>query len=218
MSFIEESKVFINDKVTAAFQSCKADPESVRQATAGKSLGHWRKLCITQGIGCAGGALLPGPAALAALAIEIPLLLNVFSRAALGVGWIKCGRVLPGDYENILALWAGEVSLDDSLRKTVQAQAAMAVAATAPKLMASMSAATLTTALTIVAAKNGTSAAASYLAARKFAAMIVSKLPARLIPLVGLGVAATLNAWFVKNILDTAEQYYTFLDNDLLAR
>ena len=93
MSFIEESKVFINDKVTAAFQSCKADPESVRQATAGKSLGHWRKLCITQGIGCAGGALLPGPAALAALAIEIPLLLNVFSRAALGVGWIKCGRV-----------------------------------------------------------------------------------------------------------------------------
>lgn len=216
MKFIGQAKTVINEKVVAAFDGCKADPESVRRAAAGKSIGEWRALCIAQGVACAGGALLPGPGALAALAVEIPLLLNVFSRAAMGVGWIQRGQVLPGDYDNILALWAGEVALGETLRKSVQTQAAMAMAAAAPKLAASMSTTALTTPLSVVAAKHGAGAATTYLAARKFATMIISNLPARLVPVIGLGVAAALNGWFVKSIIDTAERYYNFLGSQPL--
>lgn len=214
MSFLEQAKTYINEKTLQAFDACRADTASVRAAAIGKSMKDWRVQNIALGAACAGGAILPGPAALAALAIEIPALLNVFSRAALGVGWIKRGHVTQADYDNILGVWAGTVSLDETLRKSVQTQAALAIAAVAPKVAGALSTTALTTALTVVAAKKGTSAAATYMAAKKFASMIISRLPARMVPIVGLGVAAALNAWFVNSIINAAERYYDFLGPD----
>jgi hypothetical protein len=165
------------------------------------------------GAGAAGGALLPGPAALVALGIEIPALLNIFSRASHGVGWIKRGWVQPEDYNNVLAIWAGAVTLDETLRKSVTAQAAIAVAAAAPKAAAASTTVALTTALMTAMTHKGATTAASYLAAKKFAAQLVARLPVRMIPLAGFAVAAGLNAYFVNSILDAAEEYYGFLNS-----
>lgn len=210
-AFIDQSKTFIEEKTLQAFEVCRADPEAVRSWSRGQTLGQWRAQCVAMGAAVAGGALIPGPAAIAALGLEIPALLNIFSRAALGVGWIKRGEVHEEDYNNILAVWSGAIALDETLRKSVQTQAAIALAAAAPKLATSLSASALTTALTVTASKKGVTTAATYLAARKFAAQIMGKLPARMIPIAGFGVAAVLNGWFVNSIMNAAEEYYDFL-------
>jgi hypothetical protein len=210
-AFLEESKTFIEEKTLQAFEVCRSDPQVVRKWASGQTLGQWRAQCVAMGAAVAGGALLPGPAAIAALGLEIPALLNIFSRAALGVGWIKRGQVHAEDYNNILGVWSGAIALDETLRKSVQTQAAIAVAAAAPKLAASLSASALTTALTVTAGKKGASATMSYFAARKFATQLIGKLPARMIPLAGFCVAAVLNGWFVNSILNAAEEYYDFL-------
>ena len=210
-SFLDDSKTYIEEKTLQAFEVCRSEPNVVYKWASGKTLGEWRAQCVALGVGAAGGALLPGPAAIAALGLEIPALLNIFSRAALGVGWIKRGQVHDEDYNNILGVWSGAIALDETLRKSVQTQAAIAVAAAAPKLAMTLSTSALATALTVTAGKKGATATMSYFAARKFAAHLIGKLPARMIPIAGFGVAAALNGWFVNSIINAAEEYYDFL-------
>lgn len=232
MGWWDDVKEAVGRKVNEALLATASSVEDVRADAAGETLASWRTLnCLTAGA-CAAGNLLPGPAALAALSLEIPVLLNIVSRAALGTGIIVNGDAADEDYPLILAHWSGALKLDDDLKLAVQAQLSGAAAAAvtsaagvaaakaiagaagakaAVKAGAKLNALVLSSAMMAVAGKQGAVHIGTKLAAANLAAKIISSLPARLVPFVGAGVAAAVNAWFVNGMINAAESYYRFI-------
>lgn len=232
MSWVDDARYEVEELVRKAFESCSASADAVRDQALGKSLGSWRAINVALAGGCAAGTLLPGPAALAALAVEIPAVLHVLSRAALGTGWIERGHAVDADYNNILAVWSGELRLDDALLKSVGTKASMAIGSTlttatgtaivkaAAGTAAAKAAASASTALyasafagaiTAVAGRKVAVIGAQQIAAKKFAAKLIARLPARMVPVVGFGVSAALNGYFANSVIDAAESYYRFI-------
>lgn len=232
MSFIDEAKSRIEEIVQSAVMGCKASASDVRGDAQGQSLGEWRGKHIALAVAAAGGNLIGGPVALAALAIEIPALLNIMSRAALGIGVIVAGDCSDDDYEAILAHWAGELALDADLKRAMQSHfasgagaaaassagvslasklAGPAGAAFALKTGTKLNAMMLTSAVGAVVGKKVMMKGATRIAASRIAAQIIGKLPTRLVPLLGAAVAGGLNAWFLNSLMDAAERYYGFM-------
>lgn len=181
----------------------------------------------------AGGNLIGGPAAFAALAIEIPALLNIMSRAGLGIGVILTGSCTDADYEAILAVWAGAVELDGDLLAATRTHLAGGAAAAAgsnlggaiasgiagpagakalSKAAVSLNTQMLSSAVAAVVGKKLMLKGGTKLIAAKIAAKIVTSLPTRLVPLVGAAVAGGINAWFLNSLMNAAERYYGFLN------
>jgi hypothetical protein len=231
MGWIDDAKDKVVSAVSNGIIECAASSEAVRGAAAGKTLDRWRWEHRGLAASCAGGNLLPGPAALAALVIEIPALLHVMSRGALGVGVCIGEGCDDADYEAILAVWSGALKLDDGLREALLAQiaaptavtlgsstgvaAATAVAGKAgTKLVikgaTKLNGIVLSSAVMLLAGKKAAAQVGAKTAAAQISAKIISSLPARVVPIIGAGICAGVNVWFVNGIVDAAERYYAF--------
>jgi hypothetical protein len=243
MGFREDAKVFwegakdkVVSSVNAGIQECAASAISVRDAAAGKTLDRWRWEHRGLAAGCAGGNLIPGPAALAALVVEIPALLHVMSRAALGVGVCIGDNCDDDDYQPILAVWSGALELDDQLRHALLAQVAAPAAVTlgsstglaaatavagktgtklAIKGATKLNGVVLSSAVMLLAGKKAAAHVGAKTAAAQISAKIISSLPARVMPIVGAGICAGVNIWFVNGVIDAAERYYRFKNSIL---
>jgi len=232
MGWTDDIKRKVSDMVGEALDATAVSVAEVRADAQGQTIASWRIENGAAAAACALGNLIPGPLALAALAIEIPVLLALLSRAALGVGIIVNGDAADEDYRLILAHWSGALKLDGHLRQSLQAQltgaaaaaiasnagikAAHAVAGSAGAAFATqasvkLNAMILSSAMIAIAAKQGTVHVGTHMAATQLANKIVSSLPARVVPLVGAGVAAALNAGFVNGLITAAEEYYQFI-------
>lgn len=229
---LDEMKAKVDELVQGAVLGCKAPADDVRRDATGQSLLSWRRKHTALAVAAAGGNLVGGPVALAALAIELPALLNIMSRAALGIGVITVGDCSDDDYEAILAHWAGELALDGDLKQAAQSHFASGAAAAALsntgvsvatklggaagaavvlKTGAKLNAMMLTSAVGAVISRKVAIKASTKIAAGQLAAQIIGRLPARFIPILGAGVAGGLNAWFLNSLMDAAERYYGFM-------
>jgi hypothetical protein len=88
MGWIDDLKTRTGEIVQSAVVTCKASAADVDRDARGQSLGEWRAKHVALAVAAAGGNLIGGPVAFAALAVEIPALLNIMSRASLGIGTI----------------------------------------------------------------------------------------------------------------------------------
>lgn len=231
--FLDEAGEEVVRLVNQGLESTSASASDVRNAADGATLSDWRLKHGALAAACAGGNLLPGPLALAALTAEIPALLHLMSRAALGVGFIVHGHADDADYKLILAHWSGALKLDDDLRRAVEIQlagatgaafasssgvaAATAVAGAtggklAVKIGAKANVAVLSGAILAVASRQGAVHIGTKLAAATLAQKIIASLPARIVPILGVGVAATINAVFMNGIITAAADYYGFIE------
>jgi hypothetical protein len=232
MGLADDLKNKTAELVQSAVMNCRASAADVRRDAQGETLSGWRTKHAALAGAAAGGNLIGGPLAFAALAIEIPALLNIMSRAALGIGAIVTGDCSDDDYEPILAVWAGALELDGDLRKAVQSHLAGVSASTlaskagvsmvttvagaggakiAAKAALSLNSMMLSAAIGAVIGRKVMLKGGARIAAGKMAGKIVSGLPTRFMPLLGAAVAAGLNIWFVNGIMDAAERYYGFL-------
>ncbi len=231
MSFWEDAKTKVVTSVNKGITGCVASASEVREAAAGKSLERWRWEHRGLAAGCAGGNLLPGPAALAALLIEIPAVLHVMSRAALGVGVCIGHGCDDDDYQPILAVWSGALELDGQLRRAITAQLAAPTAATlssssgvalattlagktgtklAIKGATKLNGMVLSSAIMLLAGKKAGVQLGAKTAASQISAKVLASLPTRVVPLLGAGICAGVNIWFVNGIIDAAERYFRF--------
>ncbi|WP_165191743.1 hypothetical protein [Caulobacter soli] len=232
MGWIDDLKVKTAELVQSAVLNCKASAAEVNADAHGQSLSAWRTKHVGLAVAAAGGNLIGGPVAFAALAIEIPALLNIMSRASLGIGTITTGAASDDDYEAILAVWAGAVALDGDLLAATRAHLAGGAAAAAgsnlggalasslagsagtkaiAKAAVSLNTQMLSSAVAAIVGKKLMLKGGSKLIASKIAAKIVASLPTRFMPIVGAAVAGTINAWFLNSLMDAAERYYGFL-------
>lgn len=234
MGWLDDAKSTVTEQVNKALIKTAAKAEDVRGSAIDCSLGEWRAKNLAAAAACAAGNLLPGPAALAALAVEIPALMHVLSRAAIGTGFVVRGHAETSDYPLILAHWAGALELNGDFRRAVQVQlsgalagaagstvglaTAKAVAGAAGAKLAAKAGVKLNTmvlssAMLAVAGKAGATQVGTTLAAGAIATKIVSSIPTRIIPFVGAGIAAAINGWLVNGMVTSAAEYYGFIDS-----
>lgn len=232
MGWMDDAKTTVNETVQSAVLGCKAPAADVDRDARGQSLGSWRAQHVALAVAAAGGNLIGGPLAFAALAVEIPALLNIMSRAALGIGTITAGGCSDDDYEAILAVWAGAVSLDGDLMAATRVHLAGGAAAAAgsklgistggalagkagakamAKAAVSLNAQMLSSAVAAVVGKKLMLKGGAKLVAGKISAKIIGSIPTRVMPVVGALVAGGINAWFLNSLMDAAERYYGFL-------
>ena len=232
MGWLDDLNTKVGEMVQSAVVTCKASAVDVDRDARGQSLDDWRGKHVALAIAVAGGNLIGGPVALAALAVEIPALLNIMSRAALGIGTIVADGCTDDDYQAILAVWAGAVELDGDLLAATRAHLSGGAAAVAGsnlgstvagsllgpggaklagKAAASLNAQMISSAMGAVVGKKLMLKGGTKLIAGKIAAKIVSSIPTRLVPFVGAAIAAGINAWFLNSLMDTAERYYGFV-------
>jgi hypothetical protein len=232
MGWQADASSFVNDKVQASILGSRVKAADLKKKATGVSLADWRFQTQAQAGALACTSLVPGPAVLAAVAAEIGLLLRLMSVAALGTGFAMYGDAADDDYLLILAVWAKELNLDDSLQAAVTShvRAAIAHAATSSTAMALASAiagpagaamatqvgtkitAGLLSSVILAAVARKSTVAATPLIVTKISTIIVSNIPVRLIPFVGAGVCAAVNLRLIGGILDAAETYYNFQD------
>jgi len=229
MSWLDDLKEKVGEIVQDGVMSCKADAADVNRDAAGQSLSEWRAKHIALAIAAAGGNLIGGPVAFAALAIEIPALLNIMSRGAMGIGTITIGSCSDEDYPAILAVWAGAVDLNDDLMSGVRSQLAGSAGALAgsqtgatlattivgpagaklaAKATASLNAQMLSAGMAAIIGKKLMIKGGTKLIAAKIAAKVIASVPTRLVPILGAAVAGGINAWFLNSLMDAAERYY----------
>jgi hypothetical protein len=231
MGFKEDATERINEVLRSSIMESREKASVVRPKAVGDTIGDWRLKQGAHAAALAGFALVPGPTALAAIAVEIPLLLRLMSVAALGTGFALYGDAADDDYLLILSVWSGELALNDALKTTalshlknagaaaVSSAAGTAIAKTVVGSSgAAVAAANLSTKLTAsllsgvilgtIGRKSATAASAPLIS--KFCAVIVGSLPARCVPFLGAAVCAGVNVVLIEGIIDAAERYYGF--------
>lgn len=199
--------------VVDAFERVSGDLDAIHAAAAPKSLGAWRKQQATWvGASAVGSALLPGAHVLATMA-DIGFLMNRMHTTSYGVGAIvtKSREALEDeDFANVLAHWAGTVTLDDQLRSAVvtklSASAGLTVGGGLGTKLVGKAVAEAGTVL--VGKKLGAKVASKV--AVKVATKLMAKAGAGFVPLVGAAASAVISAWFVTSVAGAAEEYYRF--------
>jgi hypothetical protein len=219
--------------VTVSAVESRETASAIKPKAAGDTVAEWRVKQGAHAAALGGFALVPGPAAIAAMLAEIPLLLRLMSVCALGTGFALNGDAADDDYLLILSVWSGELSLNDTLKTTalthlksagaaaVSSAAGAAIAKTvvgssgaavAPANISTKLTASLPSGVIVGTIGRKSATAASSTLISKFCAIIVGSLPARCIPLLGAAVCAGVNVALIQGIIDAEERYYTFQD------
>lgn len=106
--------------VVRSFEELGSDLTGVKQkAKPYSSPKIWRRVSDFDVAAAGAGACAIPVAAYAALPVEFVYLMRQIYNSAMGIGFIINGSATRADFANILAVWSGELPLDDASLKTV---------------------------------------------------------------------------------------------------
>lgn len=217
--------------VVKAFDMFGGDPaNAVAAARSYSSVGGWVASQAAQAAAVGAGAMAIPGAHVATMAGDLCILLHKMAYCSWGIGAIR-GKEVHGlcDLEIILAHWSGAVG-DDAIAAGVSVGIVGGViyVAGVEKLMTTLVGMAASGVATAGAAKLGIKGAgkaaignmASY-GAKKLSVKLAPKIAAKLgtkvgakglagfVPFLGPAVGASVNAYFVKRVADSADFYYS---------
>lgn len=205
----------VSERIAMALQEymevVSGDVDEICRDAAGRTASDWRvkQALKATSIGAAAAAI-PVYSYLT-LPADLTATLRIMHRCATGMCFIILGHADEETYAGVLAVWSGEVQLDDNLAKQVAAKALATAGSTVGGqlgLKLSIKAFNICT-TAIVTKKLGPKVA------QKVAAKLTSKLAAkattRWIPIISAFVGGGTNLWILDGIADAAEEYSRFI-------
>lgn len=207
----------LQDELIPIFQNWgsnlnSAEKKALRKKTTGYSINDWKAEHISMAVasGAASGAV-GGPVGLAAIIPDLVWCKKVGTQGCLGMGYILKHDV---DYEQdmngIMAIWT------DIAEATVTVPAGKVGIKVSNKVTAKMAGKVAGKVVSKAAFKGGSKVGMKLITkvASKGAAKVATKLVAKTsfgwIPLVGGAVSGGINWWLLNELLDAAEEYYTY--------
>lgn len=221
--------------IVSAFEKMGGDStNAIDSAKNYSSISSWIASQAGQAAAVGAGAMLIPGAHTVAIIADVAFLLHKMAYCCWGIGEISdCIVIGKSDFQNILALWSGASSIHDMPHKAIKKATLEAAIVSGSTTVAGLATAEVLSHLSGQQIAQYGGKFAGKLAGKKLGGKVSAKLGAKLgtkigtkvgaklsaklgaklaagfVPLIGPIVGGSVNAYFVKNIADSADLYYS---------